>query len=307
MKIEKICCVCENVFQSSNCNQLYCSSSCREIDLTRTCKYCGEKFKVIKKSSPQIYCSKSCSVSNCNKDGLMGRNAPKNKSKNSIELICNNCGKKFERSMCQERKARKNNRKDSYCSSECYMDYIKKNTIQKYCIECNKALPLNYKSKNKNYCSEECKKVYKDRIHKVHFKCANCGKESSRNKGNTLCSENLFCSRECWREYKLNTSTKLERKNHSYQAFREKIHQSKQYKDWKNGIYKKYNNQCAICKSDLDLHVHHIISLYLIIKSCVEDIYDNENLKKVLSNELFLNINNGILLCKLHHDMCHNF
>jgi hypothetical protein len=34
--------------------------------------------------------------------------------------------------------------------------------------------------------------------------------------------------------------------------------------------------------------------------------YDNENFKKVISAPIIFDVNNGILLCETHHNMCHN-
>lgn len=55
---------------------------------------------------------------------------------------------------------------------------------------------------------------------------------------------------------------------------------------WSYLVHLRYGNKCALCGSTEDLHAHHIVAW----KVCEENRY---------------NVNNGILLCKKHHDLAH--
>lgn len=55
---------------------------------------------------------------------------------------------------------------------------------------------------------------------------------------------------------------------------------------WSNTVKKLYGKKCVVCGSTDKLHAHHI-------------------LHKAKYPELSLNVNNGIPLCKQHHDEVH--
>lgn len=59
-----------------------------------------------------------------------------------------------------------------------------------------------------------------------------------------------------------------------------------QAEDWRRAVYRRYNGKCALCGSTELLEAHHIVPW------CIDPEYR-------------FNANNGILLCKRHHDMAH--
>ena len=193
----KTCVTCEKEYDSKNPNKIYCSDTCRTKDLTRTCVRCNKEFVVEKRSRVKRYCSKSCAVSSNNELGIMGKNAPKMKGDFRVILKCDFCDEEFDRIMSQVRKSQKKDSKHTFCGNECYQKYLARNTEQRYCKECNEPLPLNYKSKNKIFCSKDCK----IRHHTVELSCGNCEKQFTRGKANAKSLSNHFCSRECWRNY----------------------------------------------------------------------------------------------------------
>lgn len=296
----KTCVTCEKHFESKIPNKLYCSDECRTIDLTRKCIRCGEEFTVERRSRKKVYCSKSCAVSSNNELGIMGKNAIKKKDKFRVILKCDVCEKEFERIMSQVRKSQKKGSKHTFCGNECYQKHLSRNTEQRYCIECNAALPLNYKSKNKKFCSKECQHKH----HTITFECTYCGRECTRGKANVANSNKRFCSRDCWRNYKLYESKSLDKSD--YTSFRQRLNRLQEYIKWKKEVYEAYNHKCALCDEVEDLHVHHIIPLYRIIEEITNGIYNNEAFAKLLKSELLFNANNGILFCKSHHKLCHS-
>lgn len=292
----KKCIVCNENFNAKVHNQYYCSDKCKKQDLTRICKECGKEFQVPKKSSKTLCCSKSCSTKLFNKEKLLGKASKKNKNKNVIDVKCNYCKREYKQTVSEYNRKNKENKKH-YCSKECYKKELESKYEQKYCKHCKKAMPLNYHSSVSTFCSKKCAIEYRKEQSTIKSKCKCCGKEIIRMKSKVKDSNNIFCSKECSLRYRI---LKESNNDINYSRFRDLIERTKEYKTWTNNIANKYKNKCAICNSEKDLAIHHIIHL----KSIVEKY--NYELDKILKSNEFNNINNGILLCKYHHDMCHD-
>ena len=71
----------------------------------------------------------------------------------TVNQICPNCKKKFERPVKQERK---------YCCKECKWEGLRTNPIKliTHCLHCNKKI-----SKRRMYCSTYCEKEYKSHLY----------------------------------------------------------------------------------------------------------------------------------------------
>lgn len=300
MAKEVSCTVCETTFTQKSGNQLYCSPECRKKDLTRNCLNCNQEFQVEKKSRRTLYCSKSCAVTVNNKEGIMGKNAKKEKPETQVKLCCHECGNEFTRIMSQVKKSQKKGTDKVFCNRTCYNKYLSRNTVQKYCKHCKEAMPLDYKSKNKIYCSRECR--IKDG--QVTYNCKHCGKSNTKGKASIKDVNNAFCNRECLREYALNNSSAIKEKE-TYTAFRNKIASVQPYKEWQQAVLEKHNHKCALCDQTQNLDVHHIIPIFKIIQRIANGEYTLENYQKVIQDPLLFNINNGIVFCEEHHELCH--
>ena len=292
----KKCIVCNKDFNARVHNQYYCSDNCKNKDLTRICKECGKEFQVPKRSSKTLCCSKSCSTTLFNKERLLGKVSKKNTNKNVINVICNYCGKKYKQTVSEYNRKNKENKKH-YCSKECYKKELESKYEQKYCKYCNKAMPLNYQSSVSTFCSKKCAIQYRNEKSTIIGKCKCCGNEIKRIKSQVKDINNMFCSRECSLRHKI---LKEANNDIKYNRFRDLLERTSEYKTWVINVKNKYNNKCAICNSNNELAVHHIIHL----KSIVEKY--NYELDEILKSNEFNNMNNGILLCKCHHDMCHD-
>lgn len=292
----KKCIICNEEFNAKVHNQYYCSDKCKTIDLTRQCRQCGKDFQVPKRSSKTLCCSKSCSTILLNKEKLLGVASKKNLNKYVVDVKCNYCGKDYKQTVSEFNRKNKENKKH-YCSKDCYKKELESKYEQKYCKNCNKAMPLNYQSSVSIFCSRGCAMEHRNKISTIVGECKHCGKEIKRIKSQVKDIDNIFCSRECSLRYRILKESKNDIK---YSRFRDLIEKTEEYKQWTNKIKEKYDNKCAICSLDKDLAVHHIIHL----KSITEKY--NYELEKILRSNEFNNINNGILLCKYHHDMCHD-
>lgn len=302
--MKKICKTCNKEFEAKNYNQNYCCNECRDVAITRTCARCGKEFKVSKPSVQTKFCSKSCAVSTCNEQGVMGKKSKKNKEKTIIKHTCSTCGKEFERTETEFSTKRNN----YYCSSECYSNRCKNITTSQYdnenerfCAYCGKKLPDTYEGRIHKYCNQEC--YAKSKQNKVDLICDYCGK--SFQKVPSLVNDNLnFCSRKCGSSYRLRARFD---KDLNYSQFRKRLDSSEEYKDWENKVLTKDNNKCRICSSQENLHVHHIIPISNIVSLYKINNYDLELYNKIINDSLFNNINNGITLCCNCHDLCHYF
>ena len=113
------------------------------MKIERNCLFCSNKFKTSKAEVNRGYgkfCSRSCS----SKYGNSLR------EHNGIEVECTNCKKSIRR-----KKGLLGKVKNFFCSRKCKSlhEGIDRN---KNCLNCNKKLMFNRKSRQRKYCSQEC-------------------------------------------------------------------------------------------------------------------------------------------------------
>lgn len=292
------CIVCGKDKISKNPKVLYCSSECKTIDCTRICPVCNEKFVVNKRSKKQEFCSKACATKLRNLNKLAGKKPiriPKHK------VNCNYCDKEFEvTNLVFERQ------KKFFCCKDHYIKYIQKDVEKRYCINCNTELIFKAKNKTITFCKPECKTEYYKKTRWINCTCANCGISFKKMKCSDKGQKKHFCTSKCYTDYRNQGVSRLERNNNTYQTFRSVLDATKEIKEWKRNVLNKYDNKCAMCDSNIQLHVHHIISAKTIIDDAIGKDYTDESVEKMKNNDLYTNINNGIVLCNKHHAMCHN-
>lgn len=105
---------------------------------------------------------------------------------------CKQCHVKFEP---------KKNSKGMYCSSLCFVNFVKIKGTRK-CDNCEKSFSLEGKGKNrKKFCSHTCAASYNNRMFPKRFNkdkirnCLKCEKDLNSN-------QKSFCSRKCAGEYR---------------------------------------------------------------------------------------------------------
>lgn len=284
---KRTCIVCGKEFHNTNVRQLYCSEECKRQDLTITCKQCGKPFMLSKHSEKRwrTFCSKSC--------GTTWRNTHAKYSTRKL-YKCETCGKEF----CGSRGARN---KHFFCSHECYLIWARKDLPKdKICEVCGKPL-VSWPQINRGCCSDECFEKAQREKHWDDFICEFCGKKFSRWKCMTK-GEHHFCSHKCYTSYMI---ANTQNEDMAYGKFRSRLTSTKQSIKWAKEVMDKYDGKCAICGATEDITVHHIIPVKTIIRSMGVKDYNYENLMILADNPLLSNVNNGIVLCKKHHGMCH--
>ena len=125
---------------------------------------------------------------------------------NWIKYNCDHCGKE-----CESLKSLYNQKKNHFCSVQCYNLFQNKQTIIK-CDNCNSevAVKPNRLKRNKHiFCSKECEMHFKrnnktinKNIKNVNAICDYCGNAYQVKESQYLKSKNHFCSRECRNKFK---------------------------------------------------------------------------------------------------------
>lgn len=186
----------------------YCSRNCyhthRPIQTkpTHTCVACGKEFTATRtRTRGHKYCSRKCYFSSA-----------KNPARN---LTCAYCGKEFTRTYYVNTRRYK----IVFCNRECHNLYRNQRSNKKMqsftCNCCGKQFE-RYDNINKpraKYCSWECMKS-KRYSKKIQLKCAFCGKDKVQTEAQ-LCNtlnrtnkKNVFCDRECFNKYIIQTKKK---------------------------------------------------------------------------------------------------
>lgn len=189
-----------------------------------------------------------------------------------IKIICDTCGKQFEK---YQTKIGKHN----FCCRKCYLIFHSKDVPICICKVCGKTFKGDKYNANK-YCSREC--YLKD--HKIKNKqrtCPVCGKNFQ-----AKTSQDIYCSWDCY-----NKDRHMPKgENHwNWQGGISKENDrrdSNDYKQWRKEVYKRDNYRCTKCGSKEKLNAHHILSW----KDYPEKRYD---------------IDNGITLCQKCHIQFH--
>lgn len=217
----------------------------------------------------------------------------RNKSRLKYKCKCETCGKEWM--------AQKQNTK--YCSPKC-KPQCQQNKIIVKCSICGKEKEVNkYRIEHQKdfYCSDECKnkgyslkysgennKKYK----KIKCNCDICNNEFIINECEFKKYDHHYCSKEC--QYK-GWSIFYSGENHpSYnhnKSLEERLKERKyiEYYEWRKQVYERDNYTCQCCN---DNKGHNLIAHHILNYSEYED--------------LRINIDNGITLCKKCHKEFHD-
>lgn len=194
------------------------------------------------------------------------------------EYICENCGKHF---MCYEKR--------KFCCHKCSSDFRDTRKI----IECkNCGNKFKQKRPNQVYCCSECRIHRKDKNKYEYVKCEICGKEIEKLKCYNKNNKHHYCSRECqWKGFsKFYSGENSPEYNHE-KTLEERLKDRKyiEYYEWRKQVYERDNYTCQCCKDNKggNLVAHHILNYS-----------EHEELK--------IDINNGITLCKKCHKLFHD-
>lgn len=185
-----------------------------------------------------------------------------------IKVICDTCGKSFEK---YESRVGKNN----FCNRECYNKFHSKNTIKAKCEICGKNF-TGYNYNANRFCSRECYNKFHN-IKNKERKCPTCNKIFIAKS-----TEDKYCSWECYNKDRHPPKNKNHWNWQGGVSIENDHRDSSQYKIWRKNVYMRDNYQCVKCGSKIKLNAHHIKSW----KDYPELRYD---------------LNNGITLCEKCH------
>jgi len=276
----------------------YCSRKCKmESETSGTkdvsCAECGKEIRLPKSAIDRAknnFCSVECKNLYSAKERHLG----------FLTKQCVQCGKKFKVKVSDV------NRFDGvrtfeYCSREC-SNYHEK--IIDKCSYCGKELSLtkyDFEASEKHYCNIDC--MGKDRITSSEVACTYCGNTFLATPSRISYYNDLYCSNECrirdFLSYGGYEADLVEFK--TYQALSQKLRSCRDYRKWRKKILDIYDNTCQECGASTNLQVHHKKTpLYQICKE------NNFDFDRVLKDPRFLDLENGIVLCKKCH-MNHHF
>lgn len=216
-----------------------------------TCEYCKVSFYArdseIKRGIK--YCSRECYLS---------------ATKNSVEKICEHCGKPFKLHMSETKRQHNRGR---FCSIQCYYDRIKitkekQHKVVATCKQCGKSYEVaRYKKDNTSYCSYACRDEWR-RINlrgenhwqykpKIKINCHVCGKEFFVNEYRLQNGNPKYCSYECMGKDRITTGG-------SFGKYCEKFN-----REFKHRVKEFFNNTCVLCGKKFPsgpsrLCVHHV-------------------------------------------------
>ena len=199
-----------------------------------------------------------------------------------VQLVCECCGKDFERLKCNIKPGKQ------FCSKECRSNYNKTKRENRTCKQCGKKFEV-YKSAithtnaSGNFCCRGCYNKYlttlkgekNKQYSQIEVPCAQCGKIIKRIPSKLQMYKNAFCSKQCKSAYHHNYIEGEKNVNWvgGTDAYRGNF-------DFVKREYFSGTQFCAICGTTKNIHIHHIIP-YRITQ-------DND-------------ISNLIPLCRKHH------
>jgi len=162
-----------------------------------------------------------------------------------------------------------NIRKCNYCNKE--LPHRKPSRNFKL-VFCNREHQNLFYKENSHLYSGKKSKKYKERINK---KCLKCGKEFKVSQYREKTSK--FCSRSCVARY-YNSVVKYGKDNPAWKGgispINERIRQSKEYKLWRESVFKRDNYSCIWCgKTGGILNADHIkpFALYPELRFAIDN------------------------------------
>lgn len=108
-----------------------------------------------------------------------------------VKVICDTCGKEFEK---YESKLSKHN----FCNRECYLEFHRVKRDPVICETCGKSFITKNPKHKHHYCCKECYQIAHSSGDKNRI-CPNCGKHFIADR-----KERIYCSHKCYtshREY----------------------------------------------------------------------------------------------------------
>lgn len=209
-----------------------------------------------------------------------------------MEIQCKTCNKIFKVKPYYIKRGRR------YCSHRCYWESLKeslrgknnphyKGKISKKCPVCGKTFEVypNSFNRKQTFCSLEC---YKKAVTLPDKICLVCGKSY-----HTKDREGNFCSRDCYRLYRLKYPVRYwlgkKRKNLSKEknpawkggvtSNSKLLRSTTKFREWRERVFERDNYTCQICfQRGGFLEPHHIKSV-------------------AIHPKLAFDINNGVTLC----------
>ncbi len=242
------------------------------------CDYCNKDYrlpryrlKIIKKHN---FCSLGCKYA-------------WHKKNNRVMVECDNCGGVVNKDFSQVK-----NNKNNFCSRECYIKWRAERKPKYICDVCNKEYSVSagrYKNKAQHYCSTEClRKGYKGEgvynYNSVDCVCGMCNKKFIKKRVFVEESNNDFCSRECYFEYR--------RTHAAPKAFLVNLRGLGVMRRWKKAVSKRDKGICQRCGDVKNIEIHHVVHF--------RDIINNNNIKTVeeaLECKEIWDVENGMILC----------
>ncbi len=193
-------------------------------------------------------------------------------------------------------------------STRCWECYVKSSNVEVKCAYCNISMIYkNHRTKLQEhfFCNKECKNRWKknNRMDLKKYICPICNKEFKKYIS-TIKTDNPCCSIRC--------SSYLTSKKGNESIFyidgrtplRKKIKNSYKYGEWRNAIFERDNYQCVDCKSNENIHAHHIIPFSQLLDEFMIKVKKNREQKSLKYKKLW-NIDNGITLCEKCHAIRH--
>lgn len=193
-----------------------------------------------------------------------------------VSLICESCGKEFERYPSDIREGTKH----FFCSADCRKAYYKGDKVLRVCKQCGKEFyvyrsAIEKSNASGNFCCRGCYNEHQKTLTgsknnhctKVNRKCDYCGKEISVIPSRLRMYEHSFCSVKC---------------RSMFMAERMAGEKNPQWKGGSSSYRGNFDEVkresfggvqfCAICGTTKDIHIHHIIPYRLTQDNSVDNL-----------------------------------
>ena len=241
MKVkDKVCLICGKSFKPIKKTQLYCSVSCRvksrEKKVKVNCACCCNEVLRLESElirSENLYCSNECRYKH-QKITMLGENNPNYKNANA-DVICSNCGEKFNILICTTKNSDGSIKKNIYCSSECKAEHQK----------------ITLRGENN------------PKYRSIRIECSFCGKSLQKTPNYIESRNNIFCSSDCkadWQSKFLRGENNPNYDSTISEEEREIRRNFDGYAYWRREVFKRDNFTCRICgyRRGGNLNAHHL-------------------------------------------------